>query len=87
MLIGSCISCASCTALCANSEHPLLLSPVLLPPLLPSLAFVTRYLGGEASADWTSVLDAQGGTNNFYTDLGLIKGSDMEVVVPTTGGW
>ena len=45
-----------------------------------------RYLTGEASPDWPTVLDALGGTSNFYTDLGLIKGSDMEVVVPGTGG-
>lgn len=46
-----------------------------------------RYLSGEASADWTTVLNALGGVDNFYTDLRAIKGSDMEVVVPTTGAW
>jgi len=45
-----------------------------------------RYLSGEASPDWTTVLNATGGADNFYTDLRSIKGSDMEVVVPTTGG-
>lgn len=43
------------------------------------------YLTGEASAEWVTVLDSLGGTDNFYSDLRLIRGTDMEVVIPTTG--
>lgn len=45
------------------------------------------FLGGEASSQWPAVLTALGGQDAFYADLKLIKGTDMEVVVPTSGAW
>lgn len=43
------------------------------------------YLSGEASPDWPALLESLGGQDAFYTDLKLIKGSDMQVVIPSTG--